>query len=258
VALVVNPFGTGAMAQGYASARPPVHPLVIERARAHLPHLERVRRGLDVGCGAGLSTKALAALADHCVGLDPAVEMLTHAPAVAPGASFVAGQAETLPFASSFAELITAAGSLNYVDLTRFFAEAGRVLTPGGVLLPYDFSPGRSFGDSDGLGEWFDAFIARYPWPPGEARELGPQVIAGLADGFRLRSFEDFRFELTLSPEFYRHYVLTESNVAYAVRQGTPEAEIRSWCARTLEPVWRGADRDVVFEGYLACLVKET
>ena len=49
-------------------------------------------------------------------------------------------------------------------------------------------------------------------------------------------------------------YVLTETNVAAAVRQGAVRSEIRTWCAETLAPVWNGKPRDVLFHGYFACL----
>jgi len=50
--------------------------------------------------------------------------------------------------------LITAAGSLDYGDLSRHFPEAVRVLVPGGVLLVCDFSQGRSLRGSPRLDTW--------------------------------------------------------------------------------------------------------
>jgi SAM-dependent methyltransferase len=70
-----NPFASPAMAAGYAKSRPAVHPHIIERVRAFLGATAPLHRGLDVGCGAGLSTRALQGLAAQCVGLDPAPEM---------------------------------------------------------------------------------------------------------------------------------------------------------------------------------------
>ena len=57
-----SPFAGSRMAAGYASARPPVHPRVIDRVRAWLG-TSRVGRAADVGCDAGLSTEPLVALA---------------------------------------------------------------------------------------------------------------------------------------------------------------------------------------------------
>ena len=92
----VNPFGTEAMAAGYAASRPPLHRRIVERASVALGS---PRRALDIGCGAGLSTRALEGLASHCVGLEPAEAMLGWTRGIAPQANFVVGRAEALPFA---------------------------------------------------------------------------------------------------------------------------------------------------------------
>jgi len=62
----MNPFADGIDAEKYDSARPNFHPLVFER-------LAGVFRGpfaaaLDVGCGTGQSTKALASVSAFVVG----------------------------------------------------------------------------------------------------------------------------------------------------------------------------------------------
>jgi ubiquinone/menaquinone biosynthesis C-methylase UbiE len=128
-----NLFDTPQMAAGYTHSRPAIHPRLIERMRSYLGGSERVRFALDVGCGAGLSTAPLEPIAECIMGVDPSIEMLRCARAVAPGALFVAGCAEALPVPAESVDLITAAGSLNSVDLTRFFPEARRVLTPAGA-----------------------------------------------------------------------------------------------------------------------------
>src|SRR4051812_45837057 len=110
-----NPFGTAAMSAGYATSRPPLHPRILELVRTHLPGTGCVRRALDVGCGAGLSTGALRGLAESCIGLEPIQSMLQWTATTAPGAEFIAGSAEHIPLADACIELITAAGSLNYI-----------------------------------------------------------------------------------------------------------------------------------------------
>jgi SAM-dependent methyltransferase len=249
---MANPFDTASMAAGYANARPPVHARIIERARAHMPR--KVRRALDAGCGAGISTRALSPLAERCVGIEPAVRMLALGATVAPGAVFAAAAAEALPFLDASMDLIAAAGSLNYVRLDAFFKEAARVLAPAGRLLVYDFSQGRSFRGDRSLDEWFAAFMSRYPAPAHEALELDPDILSRVSMGFIVTAQERFEIPITLAPEFYLEYMLTESNVAAAVRAGIAQDEIRAWCAATLAPVWQGRDREVLFRGYWAVL----
>ncbi len=83
-----NPFGTDEMAAGYATSRPPVHPRVIEQVYQELGRTEPFQRALDVGCGAGVSTRALIGFARNCIGLEPAETMLKWAAALAPSADF--------------------------------------------------------------------------------------------------------------------------------------------------------------------------
>jgi SAM-dependent methyltransferase len=249
-----NPFGTDDMAAGYATSRPPVHRRVIEQAFRQLSRPGTFQRALDIGCGAGVSTKALVDSARSCIGLEPSEAMLKWAPKIAPSAGFVVGSAESIPLRSRAVDLITAAGSLNYVNLDLFFPEAGRVLEPHGILLVYDFSAGRSFRNAASLDEWFYSFHRRYPPPANEARELSPGILAELSSGFHVDTHCQFEIGITLAPEFYLDYVMTETNVAAAVRNGVPLSEIRSWCAETLAPVWNGAEHEVLFRGYFACM----
>jgi SAM-dependent methyltransferase len=251
---VSNPFGTDHMAMGYARARPAVHPRVMDLVFTQLGRSHPVPRALDVGCGAGISTRALEGFALHRVGLEPAVAMLRWAASTAPGAAFVAGAAESLPIRDRSIDLISAAGSLNYVDLARFFPEAARVLARGGVLVVYDFEAGRSFAASDDLDAWFERFLARYPYPTGERRPLSPEILGGLDHGFAVLQGQSFAITLELTPEFYLAYVLTETNVAAAARNGPSAADVRAWCAESLRPVWGGRAHEVVFRGYFACL----
>lgn len=242
------------MAAGYATFRPPVHPRVIEQAYRGLKRSRPFRNALDIGCGAGVSTRALDGFADHRIGLDPAEAMLRRSATIAAQVHFVVGAAEAIPVRDSSIDLITAAGSLNYADLSLFFPEAARVLMPKGVLMVYDFLPGKSFRDSNELDRWFSEFEHHYPPPPNEARELSPKILAQLDSGFRVQSYQNFEIGIALTPDFYLNYMMTETNVAAAVRRGVPSSEVRSWCAETLTPVWNCGEREVLFRGYFACM----
>jgi ubiquinone/menaquinone biosynthesis C-methylase UbiE len=122
---------------------------------------------LDVGCGAGLSTAALTPLARQVIGIEPVSVMLTHRRTVAPQARFVISRAERLPFGSGSFDMVSAAGSLNYTDLSSALPEIARVLTPDGTFLLYDFSVGRTSVSGGELADWFASFEQRFPWPPG-------------------------------------------------------------------------------------------
>lgn len=249
-------FASPTLAAGYARSRPAVHPRVIERVRRHLGVSERLGCAVDVGCGAGLSTGPLAELARVPVGIEPLEPMLGWTRTVAPDCRFVVGRAEELPVADGAADLMTAAGSLNYADLGKFFPEARRVLGAAAKLVVYDFSQGKRMADSPALEEWFGAFTAKYPAPPFSGRTLTPDLLVPLAAGFRPVGSEWYEESLTLDLAFYVDYAMTETNVAAAVRAGVDEDSIREWCRATLAPVFGGVAREVVFTGYIAYFSK--
>ncbi len=226
----------------------------MERVTQALKVQQTLLCAVDVGCGTGLSTAPLRKIAACAVGIEPDEQMLRYAPAAAPGARFVAGCAEALPISSSAVDLITAAGSLNYADLNRFFPEAVRVLRPGGVLVIYDFSQGKTMRDSSELEAWHADFIRRYPRPADDSQILNPEILAALDSGLEFSGHEWFEIGLALTPRCYADYAMTETNVAAAIRSGTEQQEIRSWCANTLEPVFGGAAREVLFKGYIVYL----
>jgi SAM-dependent methyltransferase len=240
------------LAAGYAYRRPPVHCHIIQRIAVCVGITTRVRRGLDIGCGAGLSTAALEALADTVVGLDPVPAMLAHRRVVAPRALFVVGQAERLPFPAATFDLLTAAGSLNYADLALFLPEAARVLRPAGILAIYDFSAGRRLQDSTVLDDWYAAFERRYPSPPGY--DFDPRQLAYAPCGLQLDAYEEIEVAVGMTFRSYLQYAMTETNVELAISCGAPDAEIADWCGRTLGKIFADEPRDVLFDAYVACV----
>lgn len=249
-----NPFATAAMAAGYAADRPPIHARIIEHMRDDLDAVTPVALALDVGCGAGLSTRPLQQLARRRVGVEPVAAMLRAARVGDPDASFVVGAAEHLPVASASTDLVTAAGSLNFTRLPDALREIHRVLRPTGVLAAYDFATAQSFADGEALEPWYAEFVTRYPKPPSETIPLDPGRLGAAATSFRLVARTSLRLPLAMTAEAYERYMLTETNVAAAVRGGTALDDVRTWCRATLPAVFGGRARDVVFTGYIAYL----
>jgi SAM-dependent methyltransferase len=180
--------------------------------------------------------------------------MLTHRRTVAPDARFVVGQAERLPFAAASFDLVAAAGSLNYADLSVALPEIARMLTSDGTFLLYDFSTGSDSVDGDELANWFASFEQRFPWPPGwqpfDVRELP------LGDyGLRLLDYTDAETRLPMTFDAYLRYMLSEVNVDAAIADGNCGAEeAHDWCRDTLRPVFADGEKTVVIPGYIATL----
>jgi SAM-dependent methyltransferase len=238
------------LAAAYAFDRPPLHEQILRSARIEGP----ARQALDVGCGAGRSTAALAPLARQVFGLEPRPAMLAHRRTVAPDARFVVGTAERLPFATESFDLVTAAGALNYADLPSALGEIARVLTRGGRFVLYDFSDGRRSATGEALAAWFTSFERRFPWPAGW-RPLDVRGLPVEQSGLRLLDYTDVEIRLPMTFDAYLRYVLGEVNVDSAVAGGAcSDQEARRWCRETLEPVFAEGDVTVVFPGYVATL----
>jgi SAM-dependent methyltransferase len=244
------------MAAGYAFSRPPVHPRIIERIVRDRTITGRVARALDVGCGAGLSTAALAPVARVAVGLEPMAGMLAYRRQVAPQARFVVARAEQMPFAAGSFDLVTAAGSLNYVDLDAFLPELARVLAGSGLMVVYDFSAARRLRGSDALERWYEAFELRYPPKAGYAMDV--RAIGFERAGLRLDAFEPFEVAVPMTIGQYVRYALSETGVELAVARGVGEAGITSWCESTLAGILDAAPRDILFDAYVAYVTRGT
>ena len=114
-------------------------PAVIERLRAsRIP----VRRVVDVGCGAGISTRALVDAGFDTLAIEPSPSLLAIARLTAPGARFTLGSVYDL--ALEPCEAVLALGEpLTYhapdIDadarLRAFCERAARALAPGGLLI---------------------------------------------------------------------------------------------------------------------------
>ena len=99
---------------------------------------------LDLGCGTGHSTLALAARAGRVVGLDLTDAMLAEARHLARergvvNASFERGDAEAVPYPDACFDVVTSRVSAHhYARPERAVQEAARVLRPGGLLVVSD------------------------------------------------------------------------------------------------------------------------
>jgi SAM-dependent methyltransferase len=114
-------------------------------------------RALDVGCGPGALTVALADLlgGDSVCGVDPSETFVEACRSRAPAVRVVTGVAEKLPFADSEFDAVLAQLVLNHMsDVQRGVAEMRRVARAGAIVAAsvWDFADGmpmlRSFWDA--------------------------------------------------------------------------------------------------------------
>jgi SAM-dependent methyltransferase len=147
----------------------------------------------EVGCGTGHWLRALAGHASGIVGLEPSAAMLQRARGNAPGARLVRGRAEALPWKDASVDRIFCVNALHHFsDRLGFFAEARRVLRPGGALMSIGKDPHA------GRDEWwvYDFFEGTQAFD--EARFAPVRILRGelaLAGFASAESFEADRFE---------------------------------------------------------------
>ena len=228
-------FAGAEIAAGYARARPPVHERVIARVAESRGWPGYVGTVLDVGCGAGASTRAMQPWAARVIGIDPVGTMLAAGRSVAADALLVTGRAEALPIADRAIDLITAAGSLNFVDLDGFASEASRVLRAERSVLVYDFATGRASPAVPRLAATYDEFARRWPRPVGNRRAIDPAALR--AHGFDVLSHEEFVVTIEMDSVAYVEYLMTETNVAAAVARGERRDAIRTWLATNVASI---------------------
>ena len=204
-----NPFISPEVADRYAEGRPYHHRRTVERCLA-------LGRGipnglaLDVACGTGLSTRALAELGFRVVGVDltPAMLAVAHQQE---GLPFVVGAAESLPVRDGSAVMVTVGSGLHWFDGPRFCAEAVRVLGPGGALLVYEHA-GIGLDDDHEFTAWIaKVYLGRFPSPPTPAPWLvamnAPKGLANVASESWVDTIEFSHYELVA-------YLLTQGNVS--------------------------------------------
>ncbi|MBH9344633.1 malonyl-ACP O-methyltransferase BioC [Pseudomonas aeruginosa] len=143
-----------------------------ESLLAALPEGFAPRRWVDLGCGTGYFSRALAQRFGGGEGLavDIAEGMLRHARARGGASHFIGGDAERLPLRDGSCDLLFSSLAIQWcADLPAVLAEARRVLRPGGVLAFSSLCVGT-------LGELRDSW----------------RVVDGFVHVNRFRAFADY------------------------------------------------------------------
>jgi len=98
-------------------------------------------RVLDIACGTGTSTAAIAKRGARVIGVDFSAGMIAEALRRHPEIEFVEGDAQALPFGDAEFDAVTVSfGLRNFADPQVALAEMYRVLVPGGRLVVTEFS----------------------------------------------------------------------------------------------------------------------
>jgi SAM-dependent methyltransferase len=122
----------------------------------------------DAGCGNGQASVALASRFRRVFATDPSATQIASAEASA-NIDYRVEPAEHCSLPSGSADLVTIAQALHWFDFPPFFAEAARVLKPGGVLAAWAYADCRVTPDIDaGKNRLYVDLTGPY-WPPERA-----------------------------------------------------------------------------------------
>jgi SAM-dependent methyltransferase len=241
---VRNPFDSDQAARRYARARPYYHRSAL-RLAARQQGIEPARVAVDVGCGTGLSARAVRDVADHVIAIDVSAAMLRAAERYSHVCYLVAA-AERIPLGDACADLATVGGAFHWFDQPSAFPELARVLRGGASLVVYtDFFHGRLAGQP-GFAAWMTDYFARYPSP---ARHAQFDPDAAERSGFGRVAFSEGEFRGRMTRTAMADYLLSQSNAARAIETGVTSAEtLRKQILDETAAYFDGRDRaDAVF-----------
>ena len=246
-------FDSKRIAMGYAK-RPWLHKSVIEQLKVDLGLGEDYvfGNGLDVGCGAGLSTKALRLICDKVTGTDIAdamVEVCKELYAEDSALSFYVAGAEETKIPEEKYDIVTAAGCINWVDEKRFMANMAQVLKSNGVIVIYDFGITDKMAGNGAYTQWYqNEYLKKFPKPP---RKENKWTQEDLSEGFLMEKQTEYDMEYSFDLEKFVDFMLIQSNVNAQIENGNISTEeAREWMLETLAPIFGGEQKNLIFYGY--------
>lgn len=244
------------IAEGYRN-RPYLHPQVIRQFQRDT-HTSHLLRGLDVGCGAGLSTRALKTICTWVTGTDISREMIRVAEEVCAGErgiSFLVSSAEDfcpesadancLPF-----DIATAVGAIQWIDRARFLSNMQRLLAEHAYLLLYDFAISDTMPGNPAYTDWWhQQYLTAFPRPYRNEAIWTNEDVAPF--GFCMRAQNALNLEYSFDLDSFVRFMMIQSNVNTQIEEnGHDEEQVRQWFLRTLSPIFSDEKQRCLFKGY--------
>ncbi|SIO87336.1 class I SAM-dependent methyltransferase [Nocardiopsis sp. JB363] len=208
------------LTENYRAHRPDYPSETLDVLRGHVfDGVAEPRLLLDVGSGTGISTRALRVLfgdGPRVVGVEPGRDMRATATAEGGGVEYVDARAEALPFEDASTALVLTAQAVHWFDRPAFFAEAVRLLEPGGTLavLSNDRVLDSAFADDH------ESLLERHS--PGYDRHYRSYDLveeSSAAEGLTGATEHTFGWTRELTPDGYLGMAMSSSRMAAAARE---------------------------------------
>lgn len=133
-----NAYESGAMRKALGDTLRPGGFTLTEKA-VRFCRLSPDDRVLDLGCGRGATVRYLREKHGICaVGVDPSEKLIAAAREYYPGAEFIRGRGEELPFAADSFACVLAECTLSLMDMDRAMTQVHRVLKDNGWFVITD------------------------------------------------------------------------------------------------------------------------
>jgi SAM-dependent methyltransferase len=153
------------VASDYQAFRPGYPPALFEWLASIAPGRERA---VDLGCGTGQASAALADHFDEVIALDPSAEQIAHAQPHA-RVSYRVAPAEATGLPASSADLVIAAQALHWFDPERLHPELARIARPGAPFAAFTYDLCHLGSPVDEVVERLYRGILGPYWPPERA-----------------------------------------------------------------------------------------
>lgn len=250
-------FDTARIAEGYGKDRPFLHPQVMEEIKRELSLYHTMQQGLDIGCGAGMSARALKMLCENVVGTDISPEMIRAAKKLCgeDGYCFQCCKAEETRVEVP-CDMVTAAGMINWVDRDALLHCLNPAMKTGAYLVVYDFWITDEMQGADAYREWWhQSYLPKFPKPFRKENIWTNDEAAPF--GYTMRSQKELRLSWEFDLDSFVRFMLIQSNVNEQIARGNvlPE-QMQEWFYHTLASIFHGQSKILFFTGYVWYLQK--
>lgn len=243
-------FDSKRIAEGYKE-RPFLHKYVIDALQRDM-NGKHFHNGLDVGCGAGLSTKALKLICDKVSGTDISEEMVLVAREMCPEEeyTFFVSKAETIPNPEQLYDIVTAAGVVQWVEVGTFLDNLRSIISKDGIAFIYDFWISDKMKENAQYTDWYyQEYLKNFPKPPRNEHIWTDEIVSPY--GFEMQRQNILQLEYKFNKETFIKFMMLQSNVSIKIEgEGQNEKEIKTWFEDSLRNIFDSQEKVLFFDGY--------